>query len=99
VVEDFTSATFADRVGESFLATPADGPPFELVVVASDLRDGGERPASMRAPFSVVFAARDGHLARQQLFTFEHRELGTFTLFLVPIGPDGEAMQYEAVFA
>jgi hypothetical protein len=28
----------------------------------------------------------------------EHAAIGTFELFLVPIGPDREGMRYEAIF-
>ncbi len=34
----------------------------------------------------------------QGTFDLEHDQIGSFALFLVPIGPDAEGMRYEAVF-
>jgi hypothetical protein len=34
----------------------------------------------------------------QRIYSFEHGALGTFGLFIVPLGPEGSSMQYEAVF-
>jgi hypothetical protein len=35
----------------------------------------------------------------QATYPVEHDELGRMEIFLVPIGPDGSGMRYEAVFA
>jgi len=37
----------------------------------------------------------------QAIYTFEHDQLGTLQIFIVPIGPaaDGQGMRYEAIFA
>jgi hypothetical protein len=37
-------------------------------------------------------------LAVQQIYQVEHPTLGSFELFLVPVGPDEQGMCYEAVF-
>lgn len=34
----------------------------------------------------------------QGTFELEHEKLGTFPLFLVPIGPDHQGFRYQAVF-
>jgi len=64
------------------------------VTVAAHLaRDGG------REPFSLVVRA-DGATAHfpQGCRVLHHPALGTAVIFLVPIGPDGSGMCYEAVF-
>ena len=34
----------------------------------------------------------------QRTYRMEHAEIGTFEIFLVPIGPDEKGLRYEAVF-
>lgn len=35
----------------------------------------------------------------QRIYRFEHGSVGSFDIFIVPIGPDAGTMQYEAVFS
>jgi hypothetical protein len=89
-------ATFADRVGERFGAAPREGEPIELVLSACDAsRHAGADPS--RQPFSLTFHAGGGEHVPQQIFSLSHPELDEFALFLVPLGPDGGGMAYEAV--
>jgi hypothetical protein len=48
--------------------------------------------------FSIVFRAPTQPLLPQGLRHFEHDEIGSFDLFIVPIGRDEHSVQYEAVF-
>ncbi len=52
-----------------------------------------------RAPWSVVFRAPPEALYEQGVYRLRHDSIGELDLFLVPIGPDREGMQYEAVFS
>ena len=50
-------------------------------------------------PFAVVFRHRDARgSAPQGVYRLEAPERGPVELFVVPIGPDGKGMCYEAVF-
>jgi hypothetical protein len=49
-------------------------------------------------PFSIIFRGPSGQSLPQRIYRLEHAQLGTLDLFLVPIGPDGVGMCYEAVF-
>ena len=55
---------------------------------------------SLRAqPFSVVFRHRDARQhAAQGIYRLDLPGHGAVDLFVVPIGPDGKGMCYEAVF-
>lgn len=95
--------TFAERIGERFMVVPdGGGEPFEVVLSECAQTVGGapEQLAEQfgRVPFSLVFhaAERDRHWP-QQTFTLRHDELGEFSLFMVPLGPDDRGMQYQAV--
>src|SRR5690242_10458636 len=48
--------------------------------------------------FSIVFRAPTEPLLPQGMRHFEHDEIGSFDLFIVPIGRDENSVQYEAVF-
>ncbi len=50
-----------------------------------------------RDPFSVVFVTDSEENHGQQLYTMKCAELGEMELFLVPLGPKGDGMSYEAV--
>jgi len=55
-------------------------------------------PGAGRLPFALHFHGRHrGHLP-QQIWRLEHETLGVLDIFLVPLGPDANGMQYEAIF-
>ena len=98
MLDDFTIETFADRVGETFRV--ADGSnviEMELVDASGGTGDRASGAAG-RIPFSVVFRGPLQPILPQRIYRFEHDSLGAFDLFIVPIGPEGDGMQYEAVF-
>lgn len=101
MLEHFTSDTFGPLTGQVFRAVPASGEPIELVFSACEETSYGSpeqwRRSVRRVPFSLLFHARDGRHLPQQTFTMHHPDLGEFPLFLVPLGPDGNGMRYEAV--
>ncbi len=51
-----------------------------------------------RLPWSLVFRVPPDASYEQGIYRVHHRSFGEVELFLVPIGPDREGMQYEAVF-
>jgi hypothetical protein len=94
MLEDFTLATFSDRLGETFRV---DNGALELELV--EAAAGIARPhAGGRVPFSLLFRGPLEPLFPQGIYPFEHDQLGAFALFIVPLGPDDDRMQYEAVF-
>ena len=98
MVEDFTVSTFSELVGAPFRLHLEDSSALdlELVSVTPALIHPGE--ARERAPFSVVFRGPTEPVLPQRIYRFESETLGSFELFVVPIGPDDNGMQYEAVF-
>jgi hypothetical protein len=87
-------ATFAEHVGDRFRGEPSlGGEPVDLILTACE----PSPHAAGREAFSLIFhAPGPGHLP-QQTFTLAHEALGAVDLFLVPLGPEGQAMVYEAV--
>jgi hypothetical protein len=60
---------------------------------------GGEA-SGRRETFSLRFRGPEGIVLPQGTYTMIHESLGTFALFLVPIGPgrQGGGLRYEAIF-
>lgn len=51
-----------------------------------------------REPFSMYFAGPPRPILAQAIYTFRGETVTFEKLFIVPIGQDGEATEYEAVF-
>jgi hypothetical protein len=51
-----------------------------------------------RAPFSLLFLGPGEPLLAQQIYRLDNPQAGAMDIFLVPLGPKGDGMQYEAVF-
>jgi len=94
-----THADFADRVGEAFEAPDAEQV-LELVETAEGGAPGGAGPdGQVRNQFSLYFAGPLDRAMPQGVARLVHDELGELGLFLVPLGPEQEAMRYEAAFS
>ncbi len=94
-----THADFADHVGEEF-DVPDAGLVVELAEATESAEPGGVGPdGRTRNQFSLVFTGPLETRLSQGTARLEHAELGELHLFLVPLGPRGDVMQYEAAFA
>jgi hypothetical protein len=102
VLERFTIETFAPHLRQTFRALPDAAAPIDMVLTeATPLGSGSGQEAGApgrRVPFSLVFRGPRDVLLPQRTYRIEHEAIGAFDLFLVPIGPDGEGMRYEAIF-
>jgi hypothetical protein len=99
VLESIDITTFAGRIGEQFRLL-AGAAPIETTLVAVTPAAGAPSAAQAgrRIPFSLLFRAPLGTSLPQRIYEIEHEDLGTLSIFLVPVGPDGGGMGYEAVF-
>ena len=104
MLEKFTYATFAGRLGDVFRVHvgPADVVALELVQ-ATDLGSrsdvaGGEGAPGQGARFAITFQGPHDRLLPQGTYQVEHEQIGSFPLFIVPVGSTAGAIQYEAVF-
>ena len=73
------------------------GTSMELVLVearALGSASGGNEERS----FSVLFHGPADPALPQRMYSFAHEMLGTFDLFIVPVGRDKNGCHYEAVF-
>jgi hypothetical protein len=91
----FTVDTFSPLVGSAFDVHLDSATRLRLELI--DAVSAGGAGATGR-PFSLLFRGPGAPLAVQQIYQVEHPTLGSFELFLVPVGPDEHGMCYEAVF-
>jgi hypothetical protein len=91
VLERFTVGTFEPYVGQSFWLVVDDGRRLEMELIeAAGVGDA--------RPFSIVFRGPGQPRLEQRIYRFEHDRVGSFELFIVPIGMDERGVRYEAVF-
>ncbi len=93
---------FEARIGEQFVVSASGGPPvpMELVEATESSHAGGVGPEGQeRMQFALVFRGPAEPVLPQAIHGLDHDTLGHLDLFLVPMGPDGGAMQYSATFA
>jgi hypothetical protein len=100
-LETLTVEAFQPRVGERFRIHPSSDTeiPAELIEVrplGAAGRAAGTSPR--RVPFSLSFRTPRTPVLPQRIYEVAHDELGSYEIFLVPIGPDAEGMVYEAIF-
>ncbi len=96
MLENLKVEDFAGRVGETFRLDPPEDGPLELELTEAR-GEGGD--SHSRQPFSLVFRGPAEPILLQRIWRLEHADLGALEIFLVPIGPDGKGMRYEAVFS
>jgi len=97
VLDKLTHATFAEELGSPFQLDWGAAAPLRLELVeATEL--GRASVGMRRSPFSLLFRGPRQPALPQRIYPLEHDRLGRLEIFLVPLGPEGEAMRYEAVF-
>ena len=102
MLETFTADTFRPYIGDTFRIHRDVSQPLDTSLI--EVTELGRKPAGAanarftRAPFSIVFRGPRDILLPQRIYRIEHNQIGTFDLFLVPIGSDSDGLRYEAVF-
>ncbi len=96
MLDRLTKDDFTDRVGETFTAQAEDrAMTLTLRRVDSLPRPPGDQG---REPFSLEFTDAAHDHVPQQTVEVTHEEMGSYPLFVVPLGPSDDGMRYEAIF-
>jgi hypothetical protein len=96
MLQDLTPASFEAHLGSSFRIHYGGARP--LAVVLMEVKRHEPHPGPRAEPFSAFFRGPLESILPQRIYKVEHDQLGALEIFLVPIGPDGQGMGYEAVF-
>jgi hypothetical protein len=93
MIEKFTSAMFAEQLKTKFRLTVEPSQIVEL-----ELFDVLDASTPRQERYSILFRGPHAPFLQQRIYQFEHDQMGTFDLFIVPIGVDEDGYTYEAVF-
>ena len=96
-LEQLTRDTFAPLVDSTFAVGDPGATALGLRLASTG--PAGSGLPGRREPFSLLFQGPLKPLLPQGIHRLLHPELGEIALFLVPVGPLGQAMQYEAIFS
>ncbi|MCA9441428.1 MAG: hypothetical protein KC964_11510 [Candidatus Omnitrophica bacterium] len=102
MLEAFTRETFEPLLNMEFEILVKDSVPVPAILIAVkplvDSTGSTQGGAERREPFSLLFRGKSDCQLPQQIYRFNHPQIGPFEIFIVPIGSDGEGMLYEAIF-
>ena len=101
-LETLTLAKFSSLVRTHFLvrrAPPHESVQLELVQVTpgGTAAKGGAQVQQFES-FALLFHGAQSQPLGQGTYSFEHPQLGTFELFIVPVAAENERLHYQAVF-
>ncbi|NJN46239.1 MAG: hypothetical protein HC808_06905 [Candidatus Competibacteraceae bacterium] len=96
MLETLTKEHWAEHLNRTFRLDSGKEQPFEVRLV--EVHSLGNARNEQREPFSLLFQAPQEPLLDQGIYTLHNSKLGTMELFLVPLGPKGDGLCYEAVF-
>jgi len=91
-----TEAEFSKHVNTKFRV--AIEPPLELELTQVKSYLGKEQEEMGMERFSAFFLGPADRFLPQQTYSFDHDQMGTFELFLVPVKQEQDGFRYEAVF-
>jgi hypothetical protein len=91
-------STFAPRIGDTFRVPITNGDSYPLTLVEATALPTRAHPNRQRDPFQLKFRGPGPTYLVQQTHDVQHDELGTIAMFLVPVGQDGTAFIYQAVY-
>ncbi|HWI64812.1 MAG TPA: hypothetical protein VNT75_23530 [Symbiobacteriaceae bacterium] len=94
MLEQLSLPVFTEHLNTTFRAVPEPGHAVDLVLVQAQDKGSTTRIEQ----FSVMFRGPLHTFLPQRLYALEHAVLGSFELFLVPVGKDEDGFRYQAVF-
>ncbi len=90
---------FAARRGEAFRMRLGDDQTLALELIEVQDRGRSAVGGPDRSCYALLFRSPgENRFAPQRVYTLEHDALGAIEMFLVPRGPDGQGMTYEAIY-
>ena len=95
-----TEEEFSQHVNTKFRVNVESAEPVELELIEvksyANKNKPGEQPGMER--FSLFFRGPLDAFLQQATYSLSHEEMGSFDIFLVPLGREEKGYSYEAVF-
>jgi hypothetical protein len=98
MLDTLKGSDFTGHLGQQF-CVQLDG--MELInLELVSAQEFGEAASGQRRPFSLLFLGPEStRYLLQHTYRLRHVAMGELDVFIVPIGPDGKRMRYEAIFS
>ena len=97
MLDTITLSQFQECLDDTFTIRFEENVRLEATLSKVEKR-GGDSEKQDR-PFSIILKTQQkGEYYNQGIFMVSHPNLGDLSLFLTPIGPNEDGMQYEAIF-
>lgn len=96
MLQDLTPSSFEAHRGSRFRLSLEGGNALELELARVARLE--PHPGPRQEPFSVFLLGPRSPVLPQRIYRLEHERMGVLDLFIVPVGPEGAGMLYEAVF-
>jgi len=93
MIEHLHSKDFSEQLNTSFQLQTNGPEPLAMTLIEVSERNDSPRLEQ----FVLLFRGPLSPCLPQRIYPLEHGQLGSLSLFLVPLGPDGEGMTYQAV--
>jgi hypothetical protein len=97
-LDEISFARWTELVETLFVLRPGSAKPVELMLVSAVRGSDISTHKGKTENFSLIFRGPDNRPLPQQMYVFEHSQLGRFDLFIVPTGRNAEGREYEAIF-
>ena len=93
-------ADFSAHCFEEFSVETESGKLSLQLMEVEDLRRAGVDYTAQkrREPFSLLFEGPESPFLSQKIYPFQHETMGSFELFIVPIGKNENKVQYQVIF-
>jgi uncharacterized protein DUF6916 len=98
MAEQPTGAEFSQHLNTNFRVHVNAPRPIDLELVEVKVWVMQPKEVEGMERFSIFFYGPGDILMPQSTYTLEHERMGTFEIFLVPVGRDERGFRYEAVF-
>ena len=95
-IDLLTIDMFSTKVGQVFVIEEPGIPQIELTLI--EAKSGPRYANASRTMFSLLFATQGLAVLPQRIYALRHSTLGLQSIFLVPVGKDGDRVTYEAIF-
>ena len=95
-----TEKEFSQHINTKFRLDVERVEPIELELVEVKSYDNKDRPGESGGMerFSVFFRGPVDAFLQQATYSLSHEKMGSFDIFLVPLGREEKGYSYEAVF-
>jgi hypothetical protein len=103
MLDRLTVSDFVGHLNATFRVDLGSAEVIDLKLIEAQTIGEGRRSdsaVSSRQPFSLIFSGPRDRMLPQRIHAIEHPTLGTLTIFLVPIMPEGDptGLRYQAIF-